>query len=235
MLIGLNSHAQYDSEGENKSRFRPGLFWYFTGYHPAKVGKVRKYDRIIFDVTYNDWVGAKNPFQNHWASLGLNTNILFDIPLMEKNRLSLGVGVCYGFQTIRHNQSTLTFENDDYTKISDTLVKSFQRNSLIGHQISIPIELRFRTNGWKHFKIHVGGKIGYQAGLYSKTHGLEGESPKKFKTPFSDPNRLIYSIHARVGIRNWALFGSYNLNTIFKNSKSTSLNMFQLGISVSLF
>jgi len=235
LIFSYSAHAQYDSEGENKSRFRPGMFWFLTGYHPAKPEIARKYDRLIFDVTYNDWTGGKKAFQNHWASMGLNTNIMFDVPLVKKDLISLGIGACYGFQTIRHNQLTSSLEGNNFTKIEQDLTNSFKRNSLIGHQIALPVELRFRTKGWRHVKFHIGAKIGFQAGLYTKTRFLNGESPKKLKTSFNDPNRLVYSFHARLGIRNWALFGSYNFNKVFTNEQSTSLNLFQIGLSVSLF
>ncbi len=229
------SLAQYDSEGANKSRFRPGLFWFLTGYRPAKIEKVRKYDRLVFDVTYNDWTGEKKSFQNHWASFGLNTNFMFDIPIAKKNLFSIGIGPSYGYSTIRHNQITSSIEGTNYTKILAVDTLPFKRNSLVGHQLSLPVELRFRTNGWRHVKFHLGGKIGYQFGLATKTHALDGDSPKKFKTQFNDPNRLVYSVHARIGIRNWALYGSYNFNRVFKNSESTPLNLFQVGLSLSLF
>ena len=55
-------------------------------------------------------------------------------------------------------------------------------------------------------------------------------------TPVEEANnRLIYSVHARVGLRNWALYFSYNLNPIFSNQLSTQLNLVQMGLSVSLF
>jgi len=50
-----------------------------------------------------------------------------------------------------------------------------------------------------------------------------------------DINKLIYSAHVRIGIRNWSLYGSYNLNSFFKNSSSAQLNLLQFGLSVSLF
>ena len=139
----MQVNAQYDSEGENKSRFRPGVFWYLTGYHPAIPGKVRKYDRLIFDVTYSDWTGKLKPFQNHWASIGLNTNLMFDIPLANKNTVALGIGICYGFHTIRHNKKVMVNSTNDWTVISDSSMNaSLKKSSFAGHNFSIPIELR---------------------------------------------------------------------------------------------
>lgn len=233
-ILSWNICAQYDSEGNNKSRFRPGFFWYFTGYNPAIPGKVRKYDRLIFDVTYSDWNGDQQPFQHHWASIGLNTNLMFDVPIVKKNILSLGIGVCYGYQTIRHNQNLFVSSQDGSTLISSTPeLSNFSRNSIIGHNFSIPIELRIRTKGWKHFKVHLGGKVGIQAGLKGKTFFNDGQG--RVITEIPDIQRLTYSVHARIGIRNWAVFGAYHFNTMFSNPQSSQLNMLQMGLSVSVF
>ena len=56
-VVSGNAISQYNSEGEDLiSRFRPGSMWFYTGLRPATPEKVRKYDRLIFDVTYNDWI-----------------------------------------------------------------------------------------------------------------------------------------------------------------------------------
>ena len=56
--------GQYDGVGGNEiSRFRPGTMWFMTGFRPAIPEKVRKYDRLVFDITYNDWLGDRDPFK----------------------------------------------------------------------------------------------------------------------------------------------------------------------------
>lgn len=243
LLIGLclltfASIAQYDSKGDDEiSRFRPGFMWFYTGVRPAKVNKPRKYDRLIFDVTYNDWAGEKNPFENHWASIGLNTNLIFDIPLTKGNTISFGIGVAHQYINIRHDNK---FISNDVSKTTVFALKDtndlFRKSTLSGNSFSIPLELRFRNKSWKHFKIHIGGKIGYQVNILAKqVSTINGRRELNKRFGFPDENKLIYSAHARIGFRNWALFGSYNFNAIFSNSKSTQLNLIQMGLSISLY
>ena len=112
----------------------------------------------------------------------------------------------------------------------------FSRCSLVGNSFSIPIELRFRNENWKHFKVHIGGKIGYQAQLASKyVSKIDGHKRVVRDNGFYDANKLIYSAHVRIGMRNWALFASYNFNKLFSNKNSTQLNAVQMGLSISLF
>lgn len=211
--------------------------WWFTGLRPADSAKMRKYDRLMFDFTYNTWEGDVKPFQNQWNSFGFNTNLLFDIPLVPGNTLALGTGICYSISSVRHNNYLLVDSTSTHTNYHEAVnTIGYNTVSLIGNSISVPLELRIRTKGWKHFKLHLGGKIGYQMNLYNKTVLLlENGKVVARDHNYPDVQRLIYSVHARIGIRNLALFGSYGLNPIFKNSKSTKLHNLQFGLSLSLF
>ena len=231
-------NAQYDSEGENVTRFRPGMFWFYSGFRPAQSEKPRKYDRLIMDLTYNDWIGDRDLFKNHWASIGLNTNLIFDIPLTKKNdKVSLGIGVAHQYTTIRHDNKFVIDDIAGTTQFAEKDTNDlFFKSTLSGNSFSIPIELRFRTGGWKHFKFHIGGKIGYQANLYSRyVAKINGRREVTKQYGFPDESKLIYSAHIRFGMRNWALYASYNFNPIFSDSQSTKLNMLQMGLSISLF
>lgn len=237
LIVSNVLFGQYTSEGESTSRFRGGIMWFNTGLRPAKIDKIRKYDRLIFDVTYNDWVGNQKLFRNKWSSIGLNTNILFDIPLVPKNKIALGIGLSHQFIAIRHDNHLI--RNDELGAtiyVSKNPSDSFDKSYFGANGFSVPIELRFRSEGWKHFKFHLGGKIGYQANAFSKyVTNNSGKRELSKRIGFPDLNELLYSMHVRTGFRNWALFLSYNFNTIFTNTNSEQLNLVQAGLSISLY
>lgn len=231
-----NAFGQYDSKGEFRSRFRPGVMWFYTGIRPAKEEKLRKYDRLIFDLVYNDWSGDAKPFENHWASIGLNTNLMFDIPLTKGNTVSLGLGLSHQNMRLRHDQVLTKFASQDYTILEEKTFQTFDKNVLKGNLFAVPVELRFRKESWRHFKVHIGGKIGYQANLFSKyVYGSGGTRDVVMDYGFADMSRLVYGAHVRIGLRNWALYGSYNFNPIFMSSQSTKLHQIQFGLSISMF
>ncbi len=219
------------------SRFRPGLMWFYSGLRPYAPGKLRKYDRLIVDLTYNTWNGDRKLFSNHWGSIGVNSSLMFDIPLVKKNLISFGTGLTYSFVRIRHDEALLSDSLGTYTILNNLDQNALPgKRMLTGSSLSIPLEFRFRSAGWKHVKLHIGGKIGYQFPLRSKTV----TNPKTDRTveksrPYPDVNHLLYSVHARVGIRNWALYASYNFNSLFSAKQSVQLNVFQVGLSLSLF
>lgn len=235
--VSLLVVGQYNSEGEAKSRFRPGIMWYNTGWKPAKPGKLRKYDRLMFDITYNDWMGDRKPFKMQGPSMGMNVNWLFEFPIVNKNLVSFAIGPSYGFYNLRHDLPMAYDPVNKTTVFGDEQdVGYFGKRKLIGHQLSIPIEFRFRTKGWRHFKVHIGGKIGYQLSLFEKARFEQnGEEIVQKNHSAPDVNRFIYSAHVRLGIRNFALYGSYNFNPFYSSDGSTKLNLLQLGLTVSLF
>jgi hypothetical protein len=221
------------------SRFRPGAMWFFTGYRPATAERVRKYDRLIFDITYNDWAGDRQPFKNKWNSIGFNTSLLFDIPLTTGNTVSLGLGISHSLYRISYNYMQFQMDQvNDITQLNDiqTIVPDVDKHFFCGNTLSIPVELRLRSQNWQHFKFHIGGKVGLTLNNYTKDvfDSANGKMTVK-NSQFPDIQRLLYSAHVRVGFRNFALFGSYQFSPVFSSSGSTHLNILQLGLSVSLF
>lgn len=216
----------------NTKRIRPGLMWYYNGLKPVKF---RKYDRFMIDVTYNTWSGDIKAFSNKPNSIGFNSSLMFDIPLVKENRMSIGVGITHNFfkaQTEKIINSTL----GEFPVTSFNSTTSASINFLCGHSIAIPLELRIRTKGWRHIKFHLGGRAGYQLNVFSKVVISDSEGKMILKNHrFPDVNPLFVALHARIGIRNWALFASYNLNKVYQNDKSIQLNMIQIGLTVSLF
>lgn len=238
-FIGTFLYSQNDVKSETRSNYRPGFMWFYNGIRPTKSKgeDVRKYDRLIIDITYNDWGGESGPFENHWASIGMNTNLMFDIPLNHRNTVSIGIGLAYQYVNIRHDNK-LVIDDAKHTTIYTPKDKYdlFDKSIFSGNSFSMPLELRFRTKKWSHFKFHIGAKVGYQLNMLSKRVLVQnGHTERNKRYGFPDENKLLYSAHIRIGLRNWALFGSYNFNTFFSNTNSTQLNLIQMGISVSLF
>jgi hypothetical protein len=224
-------------EPDQASRFHPGFMWFFTGFRPAIPEKVRKYDRLIFDVTYNTWHGAQSPFKSAWPSIGLNSALYFDIPLTKGNTISIGTGLAHSLFRVQHTGWFAVDSTHTYTTLEN--IGSGQQPDRVllgGHSLSVPFEFRFRGKNWKHVKFHIGARAGYELNLFSKSfaQGEDGRIVQR-SYDFPDVHRLVYSAHMRFGIRNWALYASYQFNPLFANRESAKLNLIQAGLSISLF
>ena len=215
------------------SRQRPGLFWYFDGLRPTKSSDNHKFDRLIFDLTYSDWLGDLKPFQNRWNSIGFNTNFMKDIKFKELRFFSLGMGVGYGFSTISSDQRFM--DNKQIVEMIN-LEKSgvFDYATIHAHRFYVPFELRFYTKNWNRFKFVIGGSAGLLTGFNQTLIGRDGLKQEKSNLK-SNVQVLNYGIHCRFGLRNIAFFGSYQINSLFRERGNPNIHPLQLGLSLSLF
>lgn len=231
IFLTFGSAAQDQDTPEGRTHYRPGLFWFVNGFNSPKKGQGRKYNRLMVDVLYNDWIGNIDPFQNSWESIGANFYWMSDIQFSRESTASFGVGVCYGFWNIRHNNTISIDPIDQSTRYAPkNATNNYEVSSLRGHVFSVPIEFRFRTKGYQHFKVHIGFKFGYQLDL----HNRYVYSEYKEKIFLKDDNNWVYSTYLRFGIRNFAIYAGYNLNTLLKNNANFNQNHIQMGLTISL-
>lgn len=235
--IGL-LNAQYNAADDGLvSRFKPGIGWYFSGTKPYKEKKLRKYDRLIIDIVYNDWQGDREIFKTPWQSVGFNIALMADKVITKKNTFSIGYGLSFSHYNNKSNQSFVRNIQEGSTVLQpfDT-ADEISRNKFTANYLEVPLEFRFKTKGYKHFKFMVGGKIGFQLNSFTKTSQLvEGQRYTTRIYNFPDNNKLRYGATVRIGIRNWAIFGAYYFSELFTNKNSVQLSPVSMGISISLF
>ena len=171
------------------SGHRPGLFWYNTGWRPAKPGKLRKYDRLIIDVTYNQLMRSGSIKSNPWRSFGCNINTMWDIPITNGNTVSLGIGLAYKYQKTGPKGLFFADSSNSFTHYyADSSYSNYRKNTFGNHILALPVEFRFRTPKWQHFKMHIGGSIGYRLQTFQKVWPEHKHAVKDLTLP--DVNRL---------------------------------------------
>jgi len=219
---------------DTQTRYNPGLMWRFTGFEPRYGKEGEKYDRFIIDVCYNDWVGDRAGTKTNWYSIGYNLNFFFDIPFNKKSTASLGIGASYSHVNLMHNGILNINDSIGTTTLSPLIDGAPNRkmNKFVANYIEIPVEFRFRSPGYKHFKFHIGVKAGVRISSFERWKE-GGNLYKEFNHP--DISRFRYGATVRIGIRNWSLYGAYFISDLFNNSGSSKLNPFSLGVSISLF
>lgn len=232
------SFGQESYETPLISRYKPGIGWFFNGTKPPKEKKIRKYDRLIVDIVYNDWHGDVDLFKSPWTSIGFNTQLMFDKVISDENTFALGWGL--GFSHVNNRTPWIYIKDlaENRTIVIDdqSAFENIKRSKLSANYIELPLELRFRTKGYKHFKFMVGGKVGYQLNAYSKiveSIGGQNYSVKSYNFPDNNPLRLGATV--RIGIRNWAIFGAYHFTRFFTHPESVQLTPYSVGVSISLF
>jgi len=221
--------TQESSESERKDDHDKEKWYVYSDSEDRSWWKC--YPSGSFDLTYNDWVGDLQSFRMQGPSLGININLMHSLSISRRGNVAVASGISYGHHRLRHD---LPINYDQTTRATtvglpnDFVIGS---RSLISRQWSIPVELQFQTPRRNGFHLHVGGKLGYQSRLYEK--GRDNGTKFKHKNKFiSDKQPWVYSVHARAGFKQGpTLYASYNFNSVFRNSKSTHLNLIEMGIS----
>lgn len=239
LCMGFISFAQEKKEKDDtfRSRFRPGIFWNYSGFSPPSKNQNVKYDRLMVDIAYNGWYGDRAYFSSPWQSIGFTISMMFDFPMAQNDVASFGLGISYSHYTNRSKVNFIRNIEEGFTTVQDFSFETApQKVSFGANYFEIPFGFRFRTIGWEHFKIMIGAKIGYNFNSFFKhTRKIEEKMYTEKYTNFPDLNPLRYGVTARIGTRNWALFGAYYFSPFFLHKKSVQLYPFSLGITVSLF
>src|SRR5690554_7502716 len=122
--------AQYSEENDGlHSRYRPGVGWFYSGLTPFEEGKLRKYDRLMIDIVYNDWHGEQKLLSSPLSSIGFNTSFMFDVVLSKANTVSLGVGIAYSHYNNKTKVQFLRNFDENHTVIGDFPTRSEEHTS----------------------------------------------------------------------------------------------------------
>jgi hypothetical protein len=130
--------------------------------------------------------------------------------------------------------------------VADHQISTIRKSQLITNYIEVPLDLRYTLNPddpARSFKISIGGRVGYLYDAFTKIKYKEDGEAKQVKDKQNfNLNRFRYGVSAKIGFGNFALFGYYNLNTLFKedkglyqNGRPMDFNTFTAGISLSSF
>lgn len=232
VLIFISVHlSAQKKEVETATKYRPGIMWFFTGLEPSSKIWAPRFDRLMIDIKYNDLIHPSSIklFNTKGSSIGFNTQFVFDIPMNFRNTAAFGIGIGYEFSKFVHNKAILPFNGNQFD-FSDSV--SSDKSILRTHTFFVPVELRFRTKGWQHFKFHIGSNIGYRFGN-NKTY--QDDAVNRIRTGKMNNFEWLYlDVHARVGIRNWALLISANMLPVFRKTGIKTIPV-SLGITISLY
>ena len=187
-----------------------------------------------------------------WGSRTLNIYYQYEIRILKSN-FSFVPGIGFGLERYKFvNNYFLDNSNGTVTMLPAANfplgnVGSLKKSQLITNYFDVPVEFRFSTqpeDPSKGFKVSVGGRVGYLFDSFTKIKYSEDGETKKLKDYESfNLNKFRYSLSAKIGIGNFAIFGYYNLSTLFKdgqdpgsgNSATTHMKNFTIGISLSSF
>ena len=203
-------------------------------------------DHFMLQLTSDRWMGAPDSIDSHRKSASRGANVYFMInkPFQTNKHFSAAFGVGVGTSHI-----FLDKMNADITGSTsvlkfnalDTLTR-FSKYKVTSSFLEIPVELRYFSNPAntnKSFKMALGVKVGTLINAHTKgktlVNGagtkLQDYAEKQSSKSYFNSTRLAATL--RVGYANFAVFGSYNITSIFKDKVAANMNLLQVGLNFS--
>ena len=203
-------------------------------------------DHLMLQLTSDHWTGVPDSIKSRMKGFarGANVYVMLDQRFKGSPQWSVAFGLGVGTSSmyfknlvvdIKSKTNTLPFRKVDS-------VDHFKKYKLATAFLEIPIELRFTfdpQNESKSIKAALGVKVGTLLNVHTKGKNLldkngttiNSYTAKETGKPFFNTTRIAAT--ARVGYGNFSLFGSYQINNIFKDGVAADMKLFQVGLNFS--
>jgi hypothetical protein len=209
---------------------------------PSLVNRAN--DHLLLQFGYTGWASIPDSINTKGFPRTFNAYFLFDFPFKSNPKISVAIGVGVGTDNMFFDKTyvgikdiTPTLEFHDQ---SDTT--HFKKNKLGTAYIEAPLELRFSSrpeNPNKSFKVALGLKGGILMGAHIKqktqenSHGatLNPYMAKEFSKRFFNSNRFAGTV--RIGYGVFSVFGTYQINSLFKTGLGPDVRPWTVGLTLS--
>jgi hypothetical protein len=195
-------------------------------------------DFIMFQFGYTDWANAPDSIKNTGANRVFNLYIMNDWQLQNKHfSFSAGLGIGTDNNFFNNQIVSATDSNNSILFLPEYSGQNNKRFKMAVTYLEAPFELRYKantTNGTKGFKAAIGLRVGNLLNVhYKATRPFSGgpirtkESTKRFV------NKWRVAPTLRIGYGNITAFGTYNLNSLFKDGSGPQVSPWSAGICIS--
>lgn len=210
----------------------------------AAAANIGGYDHLMLQLGYATWNGKPDSIKTSGLPRTFNVYFMFAFPFKTNPHLSVAIGP--GIATdhiffdrtyigLKDNTPTLVFKN-----VGDTT--HFKKYKLSTAYLEAPVELRYtsKPEDDKHsFKVALGAKVGTLLSAWVKgrkladknNNDLPSYTSKEKSKRFFNTTRL--SVMGRVGYGKFSLFGSYSVNTLFKEGLGPDVRPMTIGLTLS--
>ncbi len=205
-----------------------------------KYNRYFKKDQLSFSFNSTNWLHDKDAPLPSVFSRGITLQMMYPI-IGNKSNVAFAVG--FGLACQNYYLSEYIFTNPDslwFVPIPDTI--NYKKYKLNTNYLTIPIELRIRTNPNKEtrnsFKIYPGFRVGVMINKHTKYIGRDLQNSGRIKKKEFDIKHIAmfdYGLSLRVGYGKFLFHGYYSLSELVDEGKGPTIKPFEIGITVILF
>lgn len=213
------------------------------GYSQKEGKSYRRYfakDQFSFSLNNTQLIKSTNEVNLSVFSRGVNLQMMYPI-IGNNSNVAIAIGFGYAGQNY-YLKEYISFNNDSiwFKSIPDSV--DYKKYKLSTNYLTVPFELRFRTNpnktNRKSFKIYPGFRLGMMVNVHTKYIGDDMLTHEKIKEKQYDQkhiNLIDYGPTLRIGYGKFMVNGYFSLSDLIAKGKGPVLTPVEIGVSVILF
>ena len=201
------------------------------------VDSLYREDHFFFGFSYNPLINVPGGVSLAAFSGGLELGFIRDMPVNERRNIAIGLGAGWAFDNFG---SSLFIGQDEITgetifRTLDDKVENYRRNRFSMQQITVPLELRWRSSDPienSFWRVYLGFKFGY-AYYYRSNFEQEGNIVRQTKIAEFQPWRMGATLSFGYSTFNFHLY--YGLNPLFDsgarvNGQAIDMKVLKFGL-----
>ena len=203
-------------------------------------------DHLMFQISNDRWMGVPDSVKNHMKGFnrGFNAYIMLDKVFKGAPNFSVAFGVGVSTSNIYFKNYGIDLKSGNAKLPFKSLDSAdrFKKYKLSTSYLEIPIELRYSSdpeNDTKSIKAAIGFKVGTMLNAHTKGKTLQDRNNKiLYNYTQKEANRHFFNstrlaATARIGYGNFSVFGSYQINNMFKDGVAADTKLLQIGLTLS--
>ncbi|HET9826825.1 MAG TPA: outer membrane beta-barrel protein [Chitinophagaceae bacterium] len=231
IAIVISGFAQEQPKSKSKSKKQFNL-------------KNRANDHFLLQLGYTSWAKIPDSIKTKGLPRTFNMYFMFDFPFKSNPRISVGLGAGVGSDNIYFDKTYVGIKDPTTTLrfVDQSDTNHFKKSKLATAYLEAPLELRFSSNPEtpnKTFKVALGVKVGVLVNAHIKQKNLQTAQggtlidyiEKQNSKRFFNSNRIVGT--ARIGYGVFSVFGTYQLNPLFKEALGPQVQPYTIGITLS--
>ena len=205
---------------------------------PSEIEKPSR-DFVMLQLTYEGWANKPDSVKTGGIGRGFNAYLCYDFPI-QKSHFSFAAGIGVGTANIYldNQQMVLTdtgARGNSVRFINETT--DYKKYKLTTAYLEAPFELRYfgnNANRNKGFKAAIGMRAGTLVGAHVKdVRTVDGNKVVDKTNTKRYLEKWRFSGTLRLGYGNFSVFGSYNLNTLFKEGSGPDIVPYSIGLCIT--
>ncbi|MDO9511303.1 MAG: outer membrane beta-barrel protein [Bacteroidales bacterium] len=197
-------------------------------------GAFRKFS-LQFDLFTDIWQKAPAELNASAFNRGINIYGLMNNRIGE-SRFDFSYGGSIGIHNL-YGDALPEDQNGKTVFVTIDTALSYSKAKIVLTYFDFPLEIRYRSKG--AFRAYAGIKLGFLLQAHSKYTGDDPDGRGYEVTIKRDDIRYLnlwrYVVYARAGYKWINVFGSMNLNPVFKDGQGPDMYPISVGISITPF